>query len=905
MAAGPRPQPPLRRRGNHTQRKASEVELRWDGSAISAPETGSSTITVPARGDFQVSRVRAIQGREHLVEVRFTDLLGDDQDLRGLITIGDHDDLRFVTDGSVLRIYTTGRWSNEETVIVGRLVRNSLGIELGRQLQRTVHFEPEKPSIDFSGKGVIVPSTDSGLTLPIEVTALRAVRVEATQVFAPNMPQFFQVNALDNNNEMYRVGRTVWTKRVELDTDPDGSPDGGPTRYGLDLSPLVESFPGGMYHLKLSFTRADIDWQCADALEPPLNDDSELTEEDWDAAEESYWDQWEDMVGSDWSSLYDNRHDPCHPGFYRSYYDHDIDVSRNVLLSNIGLVAKAGSDGSLTALVTDLRSAEPLERAEVQVLDFQQQSMANGIADIDGMTTLELESEPFLLVATYDQQVGYLKLDDGLALSMSSFDVSGAEVSRGIKGFLYAERGVWRPGDTMFIGFILFDPDDRLPPDHPIVFELRNSRDQLVKREVRTTSLNGFSVFEAATAPDAPTGNYRAKVTVGGVGFEKTLKVAMVRPNRLKVALDLVEPEIRAPRHRLDATVESAWLHGAIAGGLKTQVDARLQPAATRFADWPDFVFDDPTRSFDAEQETVFEGLLDSDGRVGIKQEIAPPVNAPGKLTTVLTTRVFEPGGAFSILESRAPLSPYERYVGLRTPPGDKARGMLLTDQDHRVDLVMADQDGKAVDGKVTVKLYKISWRWWWEKGEDDLAQFAGASSLTPIASGTVDLDGGAGHWALPGQLPRVGPVPAAGRRRGRRTPLRQNPLHRLAGLGRQGAQGLGGRRRRAQRRGRQGYGVRRRRGHPDHPHLGVRSRARQPRIGHTRPARGVHRGDRGAHTLLLHGHRRHGAEHLCQRHFPATSRSPAERPADPHVRRRAHSGRRPEEPPRARRRGA
>ena len=41
------------------------------------------------------------------------------------------------------------------------------------------------------------------------------------------------------------------------------------------------------------------------------------------------------------------------------------------------------------------------------------------------------------------------------------------------------------------------------------------------------------------TPPDAPTGNYLARVTVGGAVFEKSLKVEMVRPNRLKIGLDL------------------------------------------------------------------------------------------------------------------------------------------------------------------------------------------------------------------------------------------------------------------------------------------------------------------------------------------------------------------------------
>ena len=49
--------------------------------------------------------------------------------------------------------------------------------------------------------------------------------------------------------------------------------------------------------------------------------------------------------------------------------------------------------------------------------------------------------------------MGYLKLDDGSALSMSMFDVGGTETQDGLKGFMYGDRGVWRPGDSLFITF--------------------------------------------------------------------------------------------------------------------------------------------------------------------------------------------------------------------------------------------------------------------------------------------------------------------------------------------------------------------------------------------------------------------------------------------------------------------
>ncbi|MCD4748898.1 MAG: hypothetical protein K8R59_05935 [Thermoanaerobaculales bacterium] len=731
------------------------LELRWNGEKIGASLEGETEVRIPPRNEFSVISCRAIQGDERLVEIRFTDALHPSQDLQGLVRIGDHSDLRFVAEGSVLKVYTTGRWSDEERVTIDAMVRSSLNAVLAQVQETTIYFEAQKPRVSFSGQGIIVPTSGDNPTLPIEVTALRAVRIEATHIFGPNMPQFFQVNDLDDDDELNRVGRPVWKKRVVLAPDPTEA--GENRRYGLDLKPLIENFPGGMYRLRLTFNRGDIDYECSEELSLPPLDEDDNTDQTWDAADDSYWDQWEEQQGVNWSSLYDNRENPCHPGYYRSYYDHDIEVSRNVMLSDIGLTAKGGRDGSLTVLATDLRTAAPRPGARIRVLDFQQQLLAEGVTGYDGLVYLEVDTQPFLLVAEDGDQVGYLKLDDGLALPVSSFDVSGAEVSKGIKAFLYAERGVWRPGDTMHLGFILSDSENRLPPDHPVVFELRNPQDQLVKRLTRTSSTNDFYTFEVATAEDAVTGTYRAKVTVGGVSFEKDLKVATIRPNRLKIQVELDEPEIRAPNHILAATLDAAWLHGGEAADMRATIEARLQQAKTVFEAFPDFTFDDPTREIYPDDDVVFEGRLDAHGRAKVAGRMDSPVRSPGKLTAILTTKVFEAGGAFSISEGRASFSPYERYVGLRTPQGDKARGMLLTDQDQRVDLALVDQDGRPLDGTVDVRLYKIDWRWWWEKGEGDLAEYAATSSLTPVASGQAKVAQGKGNWSFQINYPQWG----------------------------------------------------------------------------------------------------------------------------------------------------
>ncbi len=721
----------------------SGVTLIWDGTPIGAAQKGETTVTVPVREAFEVLDIRAVQGDQQYIEVRLSAEVAE-ADLRGLVTVAGRKDLRTVRRGNVVRIYTTGVWSERETVVVVPQLRSVAGRRLGVEVRREVEFGRLKPSVRFAGRRVILPTT-SGLTLPLEVANLRSLIVEALQVYDSNVPQFLQVNDLDGENDLSRVGRVVWSDVVDLGTAPGR--EGRWVRYGLDLTPLVEHHPGGLYRIRVRFRPQDIVYPCP-AGSPAFDLDLDGPPQE-EGVEASFWDTWEAFQGFSWSELYENRFDPCHPGYYREYGDHRPDTVRNVLVSDLGIIAKSGGKRLFVA-VTDLRSARPIPGAAVEILDFQQGPVASGITDSRGFVLLEPEREPFLAVVRHGGQVGYLKLDDGSALSLSRFDVAGAEVARGIRGFLYGERGVWRPGDAIHLTFVLFDPEGRLPPDHPVRLEFRDPSGQLVSSETRTEGMDGFYAFELATGPDAPTGSYHAVVTVGGATFRRTVRVETIRPNRLDLSLDLDRDMVTGDDPVLRGTLSAAWLHGAVARDLKATVGATLRSTATTFERYAAYTFDDPTRSFEPEEVPVFEGRLDHDGRARVSRELPVDGVAPGLLRVDLEARVFEPGGAASTEYFQTLYSPWRTYVGLLMPEGDAARGMLLTDRDHRVHLVAVGPGGDLRPGtRVRVKVFKLEWRWWWEKDGDDLADFVASREVRPIRTAEVDLADGQGSWTF------------------------------------------------------------------------------------------------------------------------------------------------------------
>ncbi len=736
--------------------EAQTLEVRVNGMPLGVDSDKTETVTVPSIHTFVLASARAVTDAERYIELRFSDPLKDDQQLAGLITVEGRSGLRYAVDGSIVRVYSSTPWGPQETVRIEGL-RNALDRQLPEALTHEVSFAAMAPQVRFASEGVILPST-TGQTVPIEVVNVRAIHVEARQVYDGNVPQFLQVNDLDGDQELSRVGQVVWRDRVDLELSPEQRNRW--VRLGLDVSELVESNPAGLLHLSLSFERGDIEYDCATTPAPAADGPDQPLNPSWDqaAVEDSYWDNASE--GMDWWELYENREDPCHPGYYTEHGDHDLRAERNVLVSDLGLLAKQGEDGLLFVVATDLGTATPRAGVTVEVLDFQLQALATGLTDSQGQARLTLaQGEAFVLRAVDEGDMAWLKLGRGNSLALSHFDVSGAPVGEGLKGFFYGERGVWRPGDDIHLMFVLHDTAGDLPDDHPIHVELRDPTGQLVHRRTVSRSVAGFYDLQTATAADAPTGTYLARVRVGGRSFDKALRVETVVPNRLKIDLDFGTDLIVAPDLAVDSVLTSRWLHGAKASNLDTAIEVRLKPAPTRFDRYSDFSFDDPTAQWSSETQELFRGTLDADGQVDVEAQIDVSDGAPGLLKATFLTRVFEPSGAASLDEATVTVSPHSRYVGLKLPKGDAARGMLLTDTQHPVQIVAVDAKGEPTgSGTVRVDMYKVSWRWWWETGtDDDLASYVGTEASHRIASGEVSLKDGQATWDFEVKYPDWG----------------------------------------------------------------------------------------------------------------------------------------------------
>ncbi|RYZ99736.1 MAG: hypothetical protein EOO68_12080, partial [Moraxellaceae bacterium] len=358
---------------------------------------------------------------------------------------------------------------------------------------------------------------------------------------------------------------------------------------------------------------------------------------------------------------------------------------------------------------------------------------------------------PFYLQAQKDKQTGYLRLPKNEALPVNQFDVGGEHIKAGLKGFIYGERDVWRPGDDIFLTFILQDKEERLPAGYPVTLDFFDPQGKKMFSQTNVTPVKDFYSFALKTDEKAPTGNWRAVVHVGNRFFDKIIKVEMVTPNRLKIDLSFDDPVLSLKNMPQKLHLFSQWLHGATAKNLKADSEVKLFTKKTTFSGFDQYVFDDPSRTFENTSQKVFEGNLDEEGKADFDINVEANNSPPGMLTAMFNTRVFEESGNFSTALRSYDVSPYENWVGLLMPKGDGYYNSLSRDNDHEIFFQTLNEQGKAVaKRKLEVSVYEISWRWWWDEGTDDIAAYVGSSSRTPIKKETVVSDAqGRAHWLL------------------------------------------------------------------------------------------------------------------------------------------------------------
>ena len=726
------------------------LTITANGNPAGIDRKQSEEVLIPAKDCFRFMSAERIEQPENGIEIVFSAPLSTTQDLKGLIEIPEVSSSIFQINENRVFIYFEANTQNKLTLNIHEGVKDSQGKALGTS--HTISFSEVslKPQVEMSTSAAILPDSKS-LIIPFRAVNLYAVDLSVIRIFENNVLMFMQTNSLASANELRRSGRLVYKKTLWLakDASKDIHHWGD---YSIDLAGLIHQEPGAIYRVILSFRQEYSAYPCGGNENQDMKfadsntsdgltkvSGSVLSEEDeaiWNTPEAYYYYNGGTM---DWSVYrWTERDNPCHPSYYMNS---DRIAACNVFASNLGMIVKRNSLNKLWIAVSNILDTKPIGKAQVTAYNFQLQPIGKGETNGDGFVEITPKGVPFIIVAESEKQKAYVRVVDGEEQSVSRFDVGGKDIQKGLKGFIYGERGVWRPGDTLHISFILEDREKRIPDKHPVALEIYNPRGQFYTKMISTQGMNGFYTFDVPTQATDPTGLWNAYIKVGGTTFHKGLRIETIKPNRLKINLAL--PKIlQATDKDVYAPLTSTWLTGATASRLKAKIEMSLSKVNTQFKNYGQYIFNNPATDFTTIKTNVFDGTLDAEGKTSVTLKVPTATEAPGMLNATFTTRVFEPGGDASIYTQTIPFSPFTSYVGINL---NQPKGKYIeTDKDHVFDIVTVNTQGQLVNRtNLEYKIYRIGWSWWWENSGESFGTYINNSSITPVASGNLQTRGG------------------------------------------------------------------------------------------------------------------------------------------------------------------
>ena len=350
-----------------------------------------------------------------------------------------------------------------------------------------------------------------------------------------------------------------------------------------------------------------------------------------------------------------------------------LEERRLVLVTDLGLLVKQATDGSRDVYVQSIFSGEPLAGVAVDVIAkngstiFSQTTDAAGHVRFDKLEGMVRERAPLLLIARKAGDMSFMPLNrNDRQLDFSRFDVGGLQNARSqdqLSAYLFSDRGIYRPGETMHLGVIVKATDWSKPlAGVPLEAEVLDARGLVVKKERIRLGAGGFTEVSHTTQATSPTGNYTVNLNImkGNDVLRQigstSVKVQEFLPDRMKVSAQLLTAG-GVPA----AALSDGWVHpkdlkghvnaqnlfGTPAENRKVELTMTLSPAYPAFRAFADYAFYDPQRAKESFADTLPEGRTNDKGDADFDLNLARYARATYRLSVL--GKVFEPEGGRSV----------------------------------------------------------------------------------------------------------------------------------------------------------------------------------------------------------------------------------------------------------------
>ncbi len=461
----------------------------------------------------------------------------------------------------------------------------------------------------------------------------------------------------------------------------------------------------------------------------------------------------------------------------RNYSDKSSDegnppaqARRWVMYTDMALTSYTGSD-ALDVVVRSLKTAKTLSGIPVSLVAKNGETLAKSKTDAMGRATFAhalLQGDgamtPKMLMAYGDMgDLAVLDLERsptdlskqgaGGAQAGSDDLLSGRSITEAVDGYLYADRGIYRPGETVHLTSLVRDREVKAVADRKGYVVVKRPSGLEFKRYPFTATPGGALAVDVALPMTAPRGKWTASLMIDGYkdsAGDLDFQVQDFAPQRLAVTVGGAAQAPIAADETRKVDVGARFLYGAIGAGLQTQGEARLRQDPNPFPAFQDYQWGDETTPFDEKEVDLGTTVTDGSGHASLDLAGSQAGDTVDPVVALVTASVFEPGGRPVRESVTLRMRPKPLYLGVKV---DGADSDALSGAPVGLDVIAVNGAGGRIAAPgVSYSLISENWSYDWYQA-DGRWQWRRTSRDTVVTQGALDVSAGAPARVRPRKL--------------------------------------------------------------------------------------------------------------------------------------------------------
>jgi uncharacterized protein YfaS (alpha-2-macroglobulin family) len=710
--------------------------ISWDGNKIGVETKGTIHLPPLKKGAFDVIHTHQ-NNVEKSFNIYFSQKLNKQMDLTGLLKV-QNGPASYAIKNNVLTVFLSEiRHADKININLSKNIKSVNDQNLASDLSYEIGITADKPDAQFVSDGNYFPS-EGEFKIPIKTRGLNALRIVVIEIKQENVMHYlaWQSLAYADYYNLRMYGKPMYDQIIQLN---NGLQDNeGWTVHGIDLTQSIRKNPGSIYHISLDFGPANTTLSCARELKK-YKINSKIPEKEFFTIRDNYY---EDFYTSYEDYNWEENSDPCKLAFYM----YREPVHRMFICSDYSVVAKKAGNNYHIA-INKLLDLSHVADAEVTLYNLQAGQIASAKTSSEGFVEfLNMHEEGAVMKINKGKQVTYLSLDPNQSNALTEFDIAGERSEIETEFFVYSDREVYRPGDSIYIDLMVNKANSGLPEGMPIVMTFYNTDNMIVDEQIRHINLDTRLIynFTLMTNPSAKTGVYKCIFRIGPKMIRKNVRIETIKPNTAEVIYSFSSfKDNTVFSNTISGNIHVKFLTGFDVPNAKVKATARARKINAPFADFKDYTFDVLDNTIDNNID-ILDAQTSENGSVSFssKQDLTL-FNCPISLS--IETETILPGGGTNKEGKPIQVSPFTTYLGAKRKDGTGWNGNYTFNENIEVLLANVTNQGKLNNqsNNISYVIQRHIESWWVDKYRlRSSGNFVNAEFWQDVDNGNLTITG-------------------------------------------------------------------------------------------------------------------------------------------------------------------